>query len=466
MHQPSFTRTSSRSGSGRNTFLPAKQADFMVKKAEKRKREGKKTVFSYGGNVWTSNQAERSLSRSKKARYSEDLMDVDTPSVGISYKTPKAISPSPSEALVISPGPDVADSEPQDLNSEQPPAAEYEDNEDTESLDSVDNRSPVEVYGTVSGGKADQTIESLSRELVKKLGYSHKRTQQHVLHVVELLNSWHREEDAMGLFAHSKELLEQGRAIHRPCHRASARPQNPNRRQGKGKEPVPPAVESDGKLSIEGILDMVNRDDSPAKDEEAEGLLVKIIELCEISPKDRDTQHLNARAELLRLYQKLGTIDDNMSEYTKSEGVFNTIWKNYDWDREKFSSLEVMEAGMQLALEMFKAAFEDEASNMFNQVSDMANTIFHPDDERTIWILISIGLAYQAHGTWADAERWFEHALANALSVWKNDDGIVKSLQKGVDEKHFSYLSDEGRPSKTIFGISGVKIMPGRLHMC
>ena len=121
---------------------------------------------------------------------------------------------------------------------------------------------------------------------------------------------------------------------------------------------------------------------------------------------------------------------------------------------------------MQLALEMFKAAFEFEAEVMFNRVSETATMIFHADDERTIWILISIGLAYQTYGTWSQAERWFEHALANALSVWDDDDEIVKSLQKGVDEKHFSYLSDEGRPFKTIFGVSGISIRPGRLHMC
>ncbi len=331
--------------------------------------------------------------------------------------------------------------------------------------------------------KADETIESLSRELVKRLRYGHKRTQQHVLHAVELMNSWHREEDAMGLLAHSKELVEQGRAVTQTRVLRSGRrvTTNNGRGKGKGKGSIHPAVESDDELSIEDITHMVIRDDSPdnlefgltiarshvtAKDEAVEGLLIKIIELCEISLKDRDIQHLTARAELLRLYQMCGTIDGNMGAYTKSEDVFNTIWANYDWDREKFSSLEVMEAGMQLALEMFKAAFEDEARNMFNQVSETANMIFHADDERTIWILISIGLAYQTYGTWSQAERWFEHALANALSVWDDDDGIVKSLQKGVDEKHFSYLSDEGRPFKTIFGVSGIQIMPGRLHMC
>ena len=205
--------------------------------------------------------------------------------------------------------------------------------------------------------EADETIEGLSRELVKKLGYGHKRTQQHVLQAVELLNSWHREEDAMGLLAHSKELVEQGRAVNQTRVLRSGRRATTNSGQGKGKGkgPIHPADESDDdELSIEDIIHMIMHDDSSdnlgfgltiarshitAKNEAVEGLLLKIIKLCEISLKgDRHIQHLTARAELLQLYHRCGIIDDNTDAYTKSEDAFNTIWASYDWDREKFSS--------------------------------------------------------------------------------------------------------------------------------
>ena len=45
----------------------------MMNKAEKRKREeGKNTVFSYGGKLWNRERVENTLSRAKKARFSDD----------------------------------------------------------------------------------------------------------------------------------------------------------------------------------------------------------------------------------------------------------------------------------------------------------------------------------------------------------------------------------------------------------
>lgn len=69
--------------------------------------------------------------------------------------------------------------------------------------------------------------------------------------------------------------------------------------------------------------------------------------------------------------------------------------------------------------------------------------------------------------TWDDAEEWFEEAFAAALvnKAWGPKDGIVRSLQNAMDHHHFSYVSDEGRPFKTIFGVSGVTTRPGRLHL-
>jgi hypothetical protein len=55
--------------------LPVKHAHFMVEKANKRKRnEGKDTVFSYGGQVWSQ---ERIQSRAGRAKKSREAIDVD-----------------------------------------------------------------------------------------------------------------------------------------------------------------------------------------------------------------------------------------------------------------------------------------------------------------------------------------------------------------------------------------------------
>ena len=69
--------------------------------------------------------------------------------------------------------------------------------------------------------------------------------------------------------------------------------------------------------------------------------------------------------------------------------------------------------------------------------------------------------------TWDDAEEWFQEAFSAALAntAWDPKDGIVRSLQNAMDRHHFSCVSDEGRPFKTVFGVSGIVITPGRLHL-
>lgn len=55
--------------------LSADTALFMAEKARQRKREaGKDTVFSYGGRLWDSDRVEHTLSRAKRARFSEDVV--------------------------------------------------------------------------------------------------------------------------------------------------------------------------------------------------------------------------------------------------------------------------------------------------------------------------------------------------------------------------------------------------------
>ena len=54
--------------------LPGDHARFMVREAEKRKREeNKETTFIYRGLQWTKQRAEASASRTKKANPSDEI---------------------------------------------------------------------------------------------------------------------------------------------------------------------------------------------------------------------------------------------------------------------------------------------------------------------------------------------------------------------------------------------------------
>jgi tetratricopeptide (TPR) repeat protein len=321
--------------------------------------------------------------------------------------------------------------------------------------------------------EAIDTIEKVIQNHINQWGYEDKQTQQTVLHAVELLNGWNRPADALALLSLSRELLKSSSRS-----RNARRAHNQANKKGKAaQKPIPIDSRSDLAEVTDSLLGGLNptrvdyglgvaRTHIAAKDQAAEGLLLAIIAQCEEQPS-LGVQHIRARAELLNLYDKLGTADEHKDAFEYALESLKKAWEAYSWEEEKIESLDFMEAALQLAANMLKCGYRPQARRMFLEASEKASAVFGSDDERTVWVLITIGLVYQTHMTWGDAEDWFEEAFAAALrnKDWGPKDGIVRSLQNAMDHHHFSYVSDEGRPFKTIFGVSGIKIIPGRLHL-
>lgn len=322
---------------------------------------------------------------------------------------------------------------------------------------------------------ADKIIEKMTQKHITILGYDDRRTQQHVLHCVELLNAWNRPDDALGFLSRSKELLESKSTQYIPD---SQRKRRGRRAKGKGVEQSSQdtstslanisrsIAENDDPSMIDHALEVVNSHVA-AKDQSVEQLLLQIISCCEKDNHRFPIQYLKATSELLRLYVKLDTVDDHKEMFLSARNVFNKVEVDYDWDEERYECIDVIEALLQLAADVLRGHFDAMAKDMFRKVVDQATPLFGYNDERTVWIQITIGIAYQSLTTWDKAEEWFEEAYSGALAnpEWGQKDGIVRSLRNALDRHHFSYLSDEGRPFKTIFGVSGITIRPGRLHL-
>jgi tetratricopeptide (TPR) repeat protein len=321
--------------------------------------------------------------------------------------------------------------------------------------------------------EADDIIEKVIQSHIDQWGYQDKRTQQNVLHAVELLNGWNRQADALALLSLSKELLGPSSS---PPNRRRVR----NQAKKKGKA-VQRSVRAPDRPDLDEVTEALLADLNPAKvdyglgvarthiaakDQAAEGLLLAIIAQSEGHP-GLSVQHLKSRAELLKLYHDLDVAHEHKNAFENAFLTLQKAWEDYDWEEEKIESLDFLEAALQLIANMLKSGYKTEARRMFLEASEKASTVFGSDDERTVWVLITIGLVYQTYMTWDYAEDWFEEAFAAALrnQAWGPKDGIVRSLQNAMEKRHFSYVSDEGRPFKTIFGVSGIKIMPGRLHL-
>ena len=452
------------------------------------------------------------------------ILEANTPE-GVSYKTPKALVESPakgaeehSDAGII----EVSDDDPEDdsddhmdsgpldgrrltLTWQRLSRADLQDmwrraincrnasrsNEAEEMLNRVflgmchvlgkTNMDTVKVAYNLAdiyadSGRMDQAIAMVEKMIEYHLityGYEDRRTQQHVLHAVELLNNWNRQADALGLLSLSKELL------HSSSGALNARKAD-NHTSKKGKA-VQRSMQNGYQGEIPRALHSVLEDSSPAgidyalgvgrtyvaaKDRAAEGLFQAIILQCQDN-HELVVQHVKAQAELLRLYDKLDEVNEHGSVFVDAMEHLERAWEAYEWTEDSIESFDFLEAALQLIADLIKCGYERQAKYMFGQASAKASALFGSSDERTVWVLISIGLVYQTHKTWSDAEEWFEEAFSAALAndEWGPKDGIVRSLQNAMDHHHFSYVSDEGRPYKSIFGVSGITIRPGRLHL-
>ncbi|KAK3998173.1 hypothetical protein QBC44DRAFT_376039 [Cladorrhinum sp. PSN332] len=516
--------------------LPSSHARFMDAKARKRLRqEGKSTVFHYGGQEYTAERAARTLSRTKRMPLGPGDMEVETPP-DVFYKTPanttldEASSPAGSIVSGCSSSQETFSddgAEPDQDNIPTLPSSgtartpvlglhlRWQGLTRTELLAMHNSAKShvlqgdrstaeslllkvVEGYrhilgathqGSVKAGyalasfyaednrmvEADEILEDVSQSFLAYLGPEHKSTYQHVLHTVELLNSWNRQDDGLAFLAQFRSLPRTGTGSVIPVHSAGG-----ENTSSKGKDVDRGYPESSG-MSIPQLTTLVAADGSAASldlalgvarphiaanDESVEILLQAIVNQSSRDP-DLVIQHFKARADLLRLYANLGKASERSEKFDEAHVVFWKFWWDLDWDREKFRSVECMEACMQLAVSMLKGNFSVWAMEIFEKVEAQAALLFGTNDERYVWISISVGLVYQNHfsGSWEIARGWFENACSAAMSTWSNDDGIVKSLQQALEIGHFQYLSDEGRPYKTVFGVSGVKITPLRLHL-
>lgn len=322
---------------------------------------------------------------------------------------------------------------------------------------------------------AYSVIEKSCREYVDELGIEHRQTQQHLSHIVELLHGWNRDDDALAFLARAKSLAEgnayssttRGRKRRKTPRVSSARATKPTNSQNTTLVDCMDSISNNADLVQLDYAISVTRNHATAKDEAVEQVLLKIIN-CGYDIQKTPIQHLQAWAELLKLYQTQGKVHFNYHRFVSARQAFDNIMSQYPWSlptRERFKSLKVIEAALEVAAAFVKADYMDHDRLMFQKCEEKATEVFGSHDERTIWMLISIGLVYQNHKGWDRAKPWFEQALAAAMDEYGDDDGILISLEEAMEVRHFSYLSDEGRPYRTIFGVSGLRIMPTRLHL-
>lgn len=318
---------------------------------------------------------------------------------------------------------------------------------------------------------ADTVFETMSTTHISSLSIDHRNTQQHLLHVAELLNSWDRGEDALAFLNHARDLAEVARGNDKV-----------RGRKAKGKNRPSPIssvmsgqalmLQTSDEIALNPNFENINHGLSNARlsrttnSEPAVLVLLRAIEdQCQKEPGKFANQGIRARTELLNYHLKQGVNITNKEDFMTSPNVLLVYWTNIYHDRATFKSQEAVEAALELAAAVLKGNFDFLATPMFRTIEQKTQQTFGLLDERTIWMFISIGIVYETYRRWDDARPWFERAWAAGDSIWGFDDGVTRSLTNAFEKRHFSYITDEGRPFKTVFGVCGFTVRPTRLHL-
>lgn len=320
----------------------------------------------------------------------------------------------------------------------------------------------------------DEIPEELSEENVRPWGIDDRKTTQHVMKAIELLNSWNRQSDALAFLAHSKDVLD----------RIQGENEETNRLGGAGSSRTRIFSDRPSFKSRNGTLRAITRDilENPSKatidhgiglaraytsiDEATSEVFFETAEtVCARSGFDLAVQGLRARAERFNYYHNLQSTRQHLEAYNNAKNLLSGFWEGFPWDCEKIWSLDLLEASMELASALLKVGLTTDSTWMFREVEKKATKVFGWGDERTIWTLITIGIVHQNYRFWKAAKPWFEQALSALLSAYDDGDGITKSLETALEKRHFSYITDEGRPFKTMFGVCVITIRPNGLHL-
>jgi hypothetical protein len=320
---------------------------------------------------------------------------------------------------------------------------------------------------------ADNIIEEVCQCHVAKFRVEHRHTQQLILQIVELLNAWKRETDALAFLSRAKDLAEGNSDV-----TSSAVGRAKSRRKSKTTRLLAAIPSSTALGNVQQIIagnDPSRMDEAvgiarerrmKAKDEAVEAFLKAIIAHCHHHVV-LELQELRARRELLQYYNNnnFASSFNSKEAFLSAAQASRAVIGRQKWNKKSFKGFEIMEALLELAASILKGRLGPVALDIFQRIEHKADDDFGWDDERTIWAKLSIGIIYQRHKSWEHAKPWFDHALAASVAANGDEDGITAALEVAMERRHFSYLSDEGRPFKSIFGVTGLTIRPTRLHL-
>lgn len=472
---------------GWSKYLSSSNAQWMLKKADKRKRhEEKDTEFKVGNRAMTVDRVYRAVKRSKNKEHEITADDAPTPS-GVTYNTPRNEMPSPSNiinrtiphpqprSLIPVPASHIEGSQtsllPQfrvtwnghtrgDLKTMHEEAHELDYSGNLEAaenkfravLDGLRNLLPPMhehtnnvAYDLISFyakhhrmNDADAIVQWTCEQHMARFGIDHKKTVAHVLRVVDIFRSCSRIDDAITLIFQTFEAYEELMgSTSNSDDRSTTRKQRHNwpattpfrRPLAKDTNSIPVSTDEPALVTYQlGLADA--RVES--KEEAVEPVLLGLIAQCEKHPEKLAVQALKARGSLINLYERRG---ENLKVEEALDQAKAALLTNLNSEHKKTEA--ILDASVELTRWFVKAEHYEAADTIFLKIESKAVECFGSDDDRIINTLISIGMIYQGQKRWTDARPRFEQALAASMVSFGLHDDLTKRLEAALDNRHY-----------------------------
>ncbi|KAF4633931.1 hypothetical protein G7Y89_g4185 [Cudoniella acicularis] len=377
--------------------IPGSTANWMANKARSRKRAGKDTEFTVGDQPWSLDRIEKSASRAK-------------------------LDPNETYQTAI-PSRNFHDAEGEYLQT----LGGYEvllgpTHKDTNTV----AYELADLYAQINRmDEADKILEWMSEKHMETWDIRHKNIRAHMVQVADfydlssIYSSVRPSNVSGGQFSRQHQDVDSMRDEYRlpPIGKRAFALNNDDG----------DAVHMDYQVRLAIMR-------AKAEDDEAENLLLRLLERCERYPEKLAVQILEARTSLVELYNTLELQDKfrgSLLDIPKSLGI---IFES-ETERTELLLLRAIE----LIQWMVKNGPHEQADALLRQVESEAMKIFEEESFITISVLIHIGTILQDQDRWKDARPRFEQALASSMSAnVPLESPLIKNLEDALYNKKYT----------------------------
>jgi tetratricopeptide (TPR) repeat protein len=301
-------------------------------------------------------------------------------------------------------------------------------------------------------------LDWLIKEHLNNSYVGDKETAAHISRVIQLLHSWSRSEEAINLLTRtlvSCHKLAGSQDLAPSLNQMSPETENPSKEPEISEIPnfIPanPAAHFGDELSQLKCELKIAKSYSKAGKKEAESLLLRLINKCEQNPDRFFAQHFEGACSLVGLYQKQGDLYKLFAALKSAGDIF---WNIIEGQSGGPSTLKT---AIKLVHLYIQAELAPTARPMLERIEREVARIHDEEDEEFVDLLVTLGIYYQDHNSWTDAERHFEHALAIAMREHELDCKVVSTLEAALETKCFTLQLPTLEGSRAKFRSTGFK---------